>query len=470
MPVSTVPPGAPARFRDTAIEAIGQIPWGTHFCVFYESKQDLLDLLVPFFASGLTSGEFCMWVTSEPLDADEARDALAAAVPDLAQYEERSAIEILPYSQWYVVDGVFDQARVLDGWVQRLDAALARGFAGLRLTGNTFWLEKSQWQDFQDYELAVNDVIGRYDMLAMCTYSLAKCNALEVIDVVQAHQFALVKRDTRWVLIENSSSKQAAEAIRLLNIALEDANRSLVDSNRDLYAANENLKAFSYSVSHDLRTPLRAIDGYAHILLEDHAPALDDTAQHLLRGIGRSATKMAQLIDDILAYSRAGREALSREPVDMTKLVDEVLAEQREADSGRTVDVIVGALHPVVGDPNLLRQVWANLISNAFKFSATVSEPRVEISSDVEGESVVYRVRDNGVGFDPGYAERLFRVFQRMHGPEFAGTGVGLAIVESIVTRHGGTVHAESEVGNGAVFSFALPAASGADSARLLPA
>ena len=197
----------------TGIDVIGAVPWGTHFCQFYQTKQDLLDTLVPYFKTGLENNEFCMWITAEPLGAQEARKAMRQAMPDFADRLSRGQIEILPHTKWYLKDGSFDQQRVLNGWVDKLNAALAAGYAGLRLTGNTFWLEKRDWKSFTDYEAAVNDVIGKYHMLALCTYSLDKCGATEVMDVIRNHEFALIRKEGKWELIENAVYKQAKQAL-----------------------------------------------------------------------------------------------------------------------------------------------------------------------------------------------------------------------------------------------------------------
>ena len=199
---------------NTGIDVMGAVPWGTHFCQFYQTKADLLDTLVPYFKAGLENNEFCMWITAEPLSAREASQAMRRAVPDFADRVAKGQIEILPHTDWYLQGGSFDQQRVLDGWVDKLNAALAAGYAGLRLTGNTFWLEKRDWKSFTDYEAAVNDVIGKYHMLALCTYSLDKCGAAEVMDVIRNHEFALIRKEGEWDLIENAIHKQTREAMR----------------------------------------------------------------------------------------------------------------------------------------------------------------------------------------------------------------------------------------------------------------
>ncbi len=202
--------------RQTGIEQIGDVVWGTHFCQFYETKQDLAELLVPYFRTGLENNEFCIWVTSHPLNKAEAKRILRASVKDVDAYVKNGQLEILDYTEWYTKDGGFDSRRVLNGWVEKLNLALARGFDGMRLSGNTFWLEESDWADFVAYEQAVEDVISGYRMLAICTYSLERCNASEVVDVLGNHQFAFIKRQGEWVKIETSDARRAGAQIEHL--------------------------------------------------------------------------------------------------------------------------------------------------------------------------------------------------------------------------------------------------------------
>jgi light-regulated signal transduction histidine kinase (bacteriophytochrome) len=225
-------------------------------------------------------------------------------------------------------------------------------------------------------------------------------------------------------------------------------------------ALNRELESFSYSVSHDLRAPLRHIDGYARILREDLAGKLDPESRRCLDTIVDSARRMGMLIDDLLAFSRLGRKPLATRAVDMPELVKGVLAELQAQRGGAPLPVQVGALPEAAGDPALLRQVWSNLLGNALKYSdPRGEEAEVLVTGERRGDLLHYSVTDNGVGFDMRYADKLFGVFQRLHSQEeFEGTGVGLAIVQRIVSRHGGAVSAQGEPGRGATFSFELPA------------
>jgi PAS domain S-box-containing protein len=197
--------------RSFGMDLVGDIEWGTHLCQFYKTKKDLIDLLVPYIAEGLRNNEFCMWVTSRPLEAREAKKALRKAIPELDQFIENGQIEVVPYSDWYLSDGEFDADRALQGWVEKEESALDRGFEGLRLTGNTFWIERKDWRRFADYEAAVNDVIKSHRMIALCSYPLRKCTGSDVVDVVRNHVGALIRKGESWGLVEDVAERKRTE-------------------------------------------------------------------------------------------------------------------------------------------------------------------------------------------------------------------------------------------------------------------
>jgi PAS domain S-box-containing protein len=256
---------------------------------------------------------------------------------------------------------------------------------------------------------------------------------------------------------EVTEATRAEREIRALNGRLEQ-------SLAELGATNRELEAFSYSVSHDLRAPLRAVDGFARILAEDHASSLGADALHILGRIRESARHMGVLIDDLLAFSRFVRAPLSVRPVEMSELAREALERLRPSTEGRPIEFVIGELPPCEADPALLHEVWLNLLGNAIKFTAGREPARIEVRGAIEGDEAVYAVHDNGVGFDPTYAHKLFGVFQRLHrADEFEGTGVGLALVQRIVRRHGGRVAAEGVPGVGATFRFSLPVVRNAE-------
>lgn len=240
-----------------------------------------------------------------------------------------------------------------------------------------------------------------------------------------------------------------------MNAELEQRVRARTEQ---LEAVNKDLESFSYSVSHDLRAPIRAVGGFAMLLTEDHAGELNDEARRKIGIIRAEATRMGLLIDDLLAFSRLGRRALEPTDMDMTEMVRSVFERLDHAEPHRTIDFRLGTLPRAHGDRSLFEQVWMNLLSNAIKFSGKAEQPVIEVGGINAENEKVYFVRDNGAGFDARYQSKLFGVFQRLHGQdEFPGTGVGLALVHRIVTRHGGRVWAEGKPGHGATFHFSLP-------------
>ncbi|MBI5566011.1 MAG: PAS domain S-box protein, partial [Chloroflexi bacterium] len=248
---------------------------------------------------------------------------------------------------------------------------------------------------------------------------------------------------SRSTIVDHTERHRAEEAMRLYQSRLE--------------AAYRELEAFSYSISHDLRAPLRALDGFSRILLEDHASHLDAAAQRYLHIVRRNAQQMGQLIDDLLVFSRLSRQPLNKQPVDLTALITQVLDDLRAAEGDRSIEITIGDLPPGQADLALLKQVLINLIANALKFTAKRTSARIEIGCKIDASTPIYFVSDNGAGFDMQYADKLFGVFQRLHRAEdYAGTGVGLAIVKRIIERHGGRVWADAREGEGATFYFTL--------------
>jgi light-regulated signal transduction histidine kinase (bacteriophytochrome) len=250
---------------------------------------------------------------------------------------------------------------------------------------------------------------------------------------------------------------RAAELDEAHKVTQMELERLVDERTRELTSANQELESFAHSVSHDLRSPLRAIDGFSEILVKDYGTELPEEAHHYLQRVRAGAQRMGRLIDDLLIFSRYSRQPLDKKPTSMQAVVKQVLDELQNEVEGRQIEISLGELPECQGDPSMLNQVVANLLENAIKYTRPREIAHIEIGSRPQENQRVYFVRDNGVGFDMRYADKLFGVFQRLHrAEEFEGTGVGLATVQRIIHRHGGRIWAESELDQGATFYFTL--------------
>jgi two-component system sensor histidine kinase/response regulator len=297
--------------------------------------------------------------------------------------------------------------------------------------------------------------------LLLSTYENAYHQNLEMIEArnelreLNEQLEEKVEKRTSELRKEIEERKRAEEEIKRLNEELEERVR---ERTAQLEAANKELEAFSYSVSHDLRAPLRAMDGFTEILLREYSPKLDDEGKRICSTIIENTKKMGQLIDELLALSRLGRAEMHFSSLDMKALANAVYDELTTQKMRQRINFHLDDLKKASGDPILFRQVWMNLISNAIKFTSRRERAVISITSREEEDRVVYCVKDNGAGFNMKYADKLFGVFQRLHSEkDFEGTGVGLAIVQRIVQRHSGKVWAEGETDKGAAFFFSLP-------------
>ena len=327
------------------------------------------------------------------------------------------------------------------------------------------WLMVVMWAWLFDMALSAVLNAGRYDFgfYAGRVYGLLAASFVLIVLLLENGALYARLADsyrklqyTRILEARIDEAKRTEAATHQLNAELEDRVRQRT---AELTDANRELEAFSYSVSHDLRAPLRAIDGFGGKLERGYAERLDDEGRRLLNVVRDSAQRMGALIDDLLAFSRMGRREMVVAPVNMAGLVRAVVDELRSREpTTRAIEIAIGDLPTIAGDMAMLRQVWINLLSNALKFTQPRTPARIEVGGQCDGGEIRYWVKDNGVGFDMQYADKLFGVFQRLHAfDEFEGTGVGLALSQRIIRRHGGHIRAEAAVDGGATFSFTLP-------------
>jgi C4-dicarboxylate-specific signal transduction histidine kinase len=474
------------QLRKTGIGAVGDVPWGTHFFMFYETKEDLLDTLVPYFKAGLETGELCLWAVSEPLTEEEARNGLRQAVPEFDRYLADRSIEIVRGRQVYFSGNDPDLERVIRSWAEKTDSALTRGYAGLRISASTAWLERKDWKTFCDYENKVNHSINNWRMTALCTYPLAGSTAAEILDVTRTHQFAIARRNRGWEVVETYQLKQAKSEIKRLNDELE---RRVIERTQQLTAVNEemrkevierqraeeallgaqaelarvaralNLGELAATIAHEVNQPLTAIvtnGNFCSRRLESATPNPDElrTAIREIVSDGTRASAVISRIRGLLMKQTPRRAELDIDEViqDVTRLLRHELTRNRV--SLRTN--LAPDLPRVLGDRVQLQQVMLNLIINGIDaMSMIAGRPReLLIKSAKHSDGVLIQVQDSGPGIDPGQAERIFEPFFT-EKPE--GIGMGLSISRSIVESHGGRLSVVPGT-NGALFEFTLPA------------
>src|SRR5258707_5907054 len=259
--------------RMASVDVVGDVAaWGAHFCLFYETKQDLLDTLISYCKSGLEREEYCLWIVAEPLTIEEARAALKNAVPDFDRYLAGSRLEIVPARDWFLPGGAFDGKTLTASWYEKLASLSARGYPGMRITGDTTWLSKKEWTHFCDYEDGLNEVIGNERLVVLCTYPLAGCGAPKILDVVRTHQFVLARRHGNWDVLETATLKRAKAELKGHNEELE---RRVVERTSELGKASEELREaqaelmrvsrlttmgeLAASIAHEVNQPLTAV-------------------------------------------------------------------------------------------------------------------------------------------------------------------------------------------------------------------
>jgi len=477
------------QLRSTGIGVVGDVPWGTHFFLFHETKEDLIDACIPYFRAGLENGELCLWVIGDPLTEEEVIYCLRDAVPGFDDYFDNRSIEIVRGREWYMTGDDLDLDRVTRGWKQKMERALNGGYAGLRLSADTAWLEKRDWKQFCEYEKEVNDSIVDTPMLALCTYPLPGSAAVEILDVTRTHQFAIARRNKGWEVVETSELKQAkAEILRLNN----DLERRVVERTRQLTAANEELLKqmserqraedalrgaeaelarvtrvtamgeLTASIAHEVTQPLTGIvtNGNACLHWLASAPPNVEKARTTVERIIRDSNRASEVIRDIRTLVKKAEP--HQEPIDLNDLIHRTLtlaSGEMKRDQVELEAVLAVDLPRVLGDRVQLQQALLNLIINAVEAMSSITGWARVLTIRSERreapETVAITVRDSGVGLDPRKAERLFDAFFTTK-PE--GMGLGLSICRTIISAHGGCLSNANNVDHGATFEFTLPA------------
>ena len=459
--------------RKTGIDVVGDIPWGAHFCLFYETKQDLLDTLISYCKAGLESEEFCLWVVADPVTVEDAINALKNVVPDIDRYLADSSLEIVSARDWYLKGGAFDLNRVTDAWYEKLARALAKGYAGVRVTGDTAWLAQKDWKDFCQYEEGLNEAVANRRLAVLCTYPLAACGAVEILEVVRTHQFALARRHGNWDVIETAGLKQAKTEIKRLNEELEQrvvertsqlmqASEALREAQAELAHVNRvtTMGQLTASIAHEINQPVTATVTNADAALRwlgTQPPNLEEIRQ-ALANIMKDGDRAGKIIDRIRSLIK--RAPPRNDRFDINEPILEVIAltQSEVQKNGVSLQTRLADDLPLVqGDRIQLQQVILNLIVNAIEAMTGAGEEARELlisTGKDASNAVLVAVQDSGSGLD---MERLDRLFDAFYTTKPSGMGMGLSICRSIIESHGGRIWAAANAPQGAVFNFTLP-------------
>jgi signal transduction histidine kinase len=477
-----------AEVRRTGIRVVGDVPWGTHFFLFYETKEDLLDALVPYFKVGLEAGEFCVWVVHNPLNAEEVKRAMRRAVPGFDRYLKNHSIEIPRASEFYLKDKEFGQRTVIGKWNEKLEYAMANRYAGLRLSSNTAWLKKKDWSAFASYEAAVNKFFAGKRVVALCTYPLPRSTAAEILDVALTHQFAVARRNKDWEIVETAQLKQANAQIKKLNeeleqrvdkrtrqlmIAVEELRKEIEERQRVQAALQQSQEELAHigrltamgelaaSIAHEVGQPLTAIVTNGSFVLRKLGGT--STYQEDLRGAAEAIVADGKRASSVIARIRAllKKQDTVMGEVDINDAILEVVSLLSNESSRHRILMsteLTARLPRVRGDRVQLQQVMVNLIMNAVDATRAISDgPReIVVRSAEEDGWVVVSVEDTGEGLNP---EQMDRIFEPFFTTKDQGIGMGLSISRSIVEGHSGKLCASRRKPRGARFEFTLPMA-----------
>jgi signal transduction histidine kinase len=468
---------------DSGIDLLGNLSWGTHFCSFFDTKQDLLDLLIPFFRAGLENNEYCLWITYDPITVDEAMQALEQKVPNLQNYIEKQSIEVIPYVEWFIKEGDFIPEKVTGRFVNKLNQALKSGHKGLRVNGCEGWLGgDDKWHTFLDFEQELNSFIFDKRIVALCSYPLEKCKASMVLDVAHVHEMVLSKRNDRWEVLEVPELKKTKAQLKRVNKVLEKrvaertkelelavaklqeevtartkSEEELARIATDLIQRSSDLQQFAYIVSHNLRAPIANIIGLLNVLIGNISNAEQSTIHRFLFN---SAEKLDEIVKDLNNILQTKHEVTE---INETFLLSEMVSNLKSS-FGNLIEkenaqilTDFSAIDEITTIKSYLNSILYNLIQNSIRFKHPDRSPVIEIKTTKDAEKIRISIKDNGIGIDmKKHGNKIFGLYKRFH-PSTLGKGIGLFMVKTQVEALGGNISINSTPNAGSEFIIELP-------------
>jgi signal transduction histidine kinase len=440
--------------RTLGLEAIEELPWGTHLCFFYETINDYFDIIKPYIKAGLENNEFCSWIIPKALEKEKAIEILQTAIPTLDRYQRKRQIEILQYSECYLNKGRFNGDAVITYWGNKLDKAICAGFDGLRIESDISWVGTNRWRAFTEYESKIDNAIINKKILAICSYPLQKIRAREIVDVIENHQFALVRRNGKWIY--------AKSFVDMVDKLLEIRDH-IKGENIELIKQDAIKTTFFNISSHELKTPLSSIKGYTQMLIKEQFGTINEQQKEVLDILKRNTDHLDHLINNCLSLVQlqAGVMKFLTEKTPIKHLIKDTMDLMYPVAGSKKIKINVQLTErlPLLSiDVIRVKQVLINIIENAIKFSPEGTS--INITVKKKNEYIMFEIQDFGLGIPKNEQEKIFDMFFRSESTRnknIKGTGLGLPISKAIVEAHGGRIWVDSKLNKGSTFSFTLP-------------
>ncbi len=438
--------------RDSGIDIIGHIPWGTHISHLYSSKADFAKVLAPYIRTGLENNEMCIWIHSNNIDRQEAISILEPA----DEYIRRNQLRILPYTQWYILDDSFNDLRLNKQWLDLINYAKQNGFAGLRAAGDTAWLEKSYKKDFSVYEQKINTSFSDLPFIALCLFDVNKVSISEVADILNDHSYSLISEDDHLKLIRSVEllvkERQLAENKKIVN---------------EMKRYDKLKTEFFSNISHELRTPLNVILSTVQLMKQlkkqSGANMSDDRENKYLKIIRQNCYRQLRLVNNLIDISKIDSDYydLHLQICDIIGIIKGITNSVTEyiENKGITLSFKSNTDNLLIAcDPDQIERIILNLLSNAIKFTNSGGNISVDVLE--QSEKVLICVKDTGAGIPRDKLDCIFNRFQQVDMSltrKHEGSGIGLSLVKSLVEKHNGTISVSSEMGKGTEFIIELP-------------
>ena len=440
--------------RILGLEVIKKVPWGTHLCFFYDSIDDYLDIIKPYIKTGLENNEFCSWIVPKNLETEKALEILQTAIPNLNYYQQKGQIEVFCYSEFYLNKGRFDGDAIIRDWEKKLHSALSAGFDGLRIEGDLSWVGTNRWKSFIEYGHKMGNVITNKKILALCSFQLNKIGAREIIDVIDNHQFSLIRRNAKWIYA--TSFVDMVDKLLEIQIHIKGENIELIKQRafKDTF--------FNIS-SHEIKTPLTSIKGYAQMLIKEKLGPINEEQKDVLEVLKQNTDYLDHLINNYLGLVQlqTGTMKFITEKILIQSLIKDTMDMMFPLIDSKKIKINIRlseGLPSLRIDVDKTKQVLINIIGNAIKFSPKGT--LIEINVRRKNDYILFEIQDFGLGILKNEQEKIFDMFFRsksIRDKNIKGTGLGLPLSKAIIEAQGGRIWVDSKINKGSKFCFTLP-------------